>query len=199
MKRILLGTLFAALFSTAATANVFVDGYGALVGAGSARWQYGGGGALGFTLTRDFNILYRGMYSLYSKDRDFENVNYNPTYYELNFDHMMHLVGLEYMFPIDRFRLQWRSSVMAGFSMTTMEYEPVSGGLTQTKEDTGLSIALWTGIQFNATQHISPFIDLGMHMSFYQSELSDKSIVGLHVMVGVRFYIGDNRRIDDYY
>jgi hypothetical protein len=191
--------LFAALISTAAAANVFVDGYGAFVGTGDARWQYGGGGALGFTLSRDFNILYRGMYTLYSKDSEFENVNFTPTFYEFSFSHMMHMVGLEYLYPIDQFRLEWRSSVMAGFSSTTMEYKPVSSGLTQTKEDMGLSIALWTGIQFNATQHISPFIDLGFHMSFYQSDLSNKHILGLHVMAGVRFYIGDNRGIDEGY
>ncbi len=195
MKRIVIGLFLIVIFSSAAMANVFIDGYGAFVGTNDARYQYGGGGAAGFTLTGNFNILYRGMYTIYAKDSEFEIVNNTGGYWEFSFYHMTHLVGMEYLFPIDAYRLELRGSVLVGFSKTSLEYTPLLQGISQSASDMGFAFAVSAGIQFNATQHISPFFDFGIHKSFYSSELSDRNIWGIQMALGVRFYIVNSRSI----
>jgi hypothetical protein len=193
VKRIIIGISFVLLFSATAMASMFIDSYATFLGAGDAKYQYGGGAALGFTLNDRFNILYRGMYTLYNKNA----TNFNPIKKEYN--HMMHILGAEYVYHIDRFHLDWRSSLMAGFSKTTMDQVPRGGGLSTNLDDMGVAIALWTGIQFNATQNIAPFFDFGFHKSFFTSSLSHKNIWGINMMAGIRFYLGSHRNIDDRY
>lgn len=173
-------------------ADIYVEGYGAYIGTKSAEWQYGGGGTLGFGLDENFGVLYRGMYTIYTATASSSNPQ------EESHSHMMHMAGLEYLLPLDMIRCEWRSSIMMGFSMTTLSYAPTSG-VEEEKMDMGPALAFWTGIQFNATQHLSPFVDIGFHTSFYTQSLEEKQILGLHIMAGVRFYIGGNRRIANNY
>jgi len=190
LKKILIAIMIFCVSSTTAMAKVYVDLNGAYINTGDAETQIGFGGGLAFSLSREFNLIYRGMKSSATKDANDWN--------EKNYDHMMQMLGLEYCMPISTTRFSWKTSLLAGYSSTSLQKE--ESFWIYDYSDDGFAVAAWTGITFNATQWLSPFIDVGYHYSYYTGELQDDSISGLMVMAGVRICVwGPTKRIDDSY
>jgi len=189
LKKLLIAIMIFCVSSATAMAKVYVDLNGAYVNAGDAIEQTGFGGGLALSLSRDFNLVYRGMGTSASRNpNDFD---------EKKYDHMMQMLGFEYNMPVFS-RISWKTSLLAGYSSTYLQKEEFA--IIYDYNDDGFAMAAWTGITFDATQWLSPFIDIGYHYSYYTGELKDDSIRGLMVMVGVRICVwGPTKRIDDGY
>jgi len=199
LKKLILCSLIVLVSGTSAFAinNFYIDAYGAFTTNKDAKIQYGGGGALGYNVTGDFNVIYKMFYTIGVK---------NPnTNYEYSLNTLSNLVGLEYVFPIGR--LGWKSSLMAGISSLTIKAESdnpnpiVQNWDDNSKSGMGIAGYVTTGIVFNATQHVSPFLDLGFHYdyhteNFYYTADEGFSVFGFSVLLGVRVTIGNNRSID---
>ncbi len=217
LKRILpvLAIMFMAVNAMATSVNI--DGYGTYLGAGNAKYQFGGGGAISVSVANNINVIYRGMYSTAEK-------NSNMGYFVMKkgYNHMMQLAGVEYIFPIDVARLGWRSSVQVGYSSTQLDTSSISVsdnrmmilnvdptmrpmlltmmGLKKTSlKDNGFSLAFWTGLQWQAKQWLAPFFDIGFHKSFYSNSLKTYEIHGLSILFGIRFTLGHSRNIKSDY
>jgi hypothetical protein len=139
----------------------------------------GFGGGLGFGITDDVNLLLRG-----SMSQGIENENLIN---EVRYDYLFATLGVEYIPPIpifEKYRIYWKNAFNVGLS----EFEVSFDNGPDESAGPGLITSFHTGLQYNFTQIIAPYFDLGYHKSFYDSR-DDVSIKGLQVAVGVRFYI----------
>jgi len=176
---------------TSSFAVFFIDGQGDYISTGEFKPVTGYGLGIGFGLTDDVNFLLRCSTA--------SNTEYKGKTYELNYDYTALTGGIEYIPGIsllDQFRIQWKNSLNTGVSM--LEYDDKSTILDEGSE-LGFIVSFKTGLQFNFTQTIAPYFDLGYHKSFYSSADSDVSIAGWQVAVGVRFYILGSRDYDTGY
>lgn len=183
MKKLLAIVLFLFLSVTNSFAAFFIDGLGAYVNAGDLENQTGGGIGLGFDINPNLNFLFRTVYTTVTKDRNTTN--------EATYDHVSALAGVEYVPRIQAlsdYRLSWKTSILAGMSNSEVDVKAADSA-----SDMGFACALWTGLQYDLTQIISPFIDLGYHTSFYSDKLKDASVKGYQIAVGIRFYINGSR------
>ncbi len=169
--------------------NVYTDLMGVYNNTGDAETQYGYGFLLGIDIAKDFSFIAKGIMTEIS-----ENVN-DPD--ESNYSHDMFMGGMGYGYTIPAYRLVWRSSLLIGYSSTDIE-ERVSY-VKSSANDSGICFEITTGIQWNATQHVAPFLDIGYHKSYYTSKLQDASIGGFQAMLGFRFYLFDVMSIDEGY
>jgi len=190
LKNIFLALISVFIFSSVSYASVFMDLNGAYVMTGDAETQYGGGGAFGFSIAPDLSLLAKGTYSTVTKNLG------DPD--EMEYKHWTSLFGFEYtpIIPfLERYRLSWKSMFLAGLSSTevsdTLNNEDYS--------DTGFAMAIMTGIKYDATQNISPFINIGYHYSMYWKDMEDASINGFQAEIGVRFYFTGSRSYSDRY
>jgi len=185
LKKILVIILFIFLSTADSFAVFFVDGFGANIDAGDLETQYGFGGGLGFNITSDLNLLFRSTLTSVTENQDKID--------ETEYEHFTALAGVEYTpkIPIlSRYRLNWRSSILAGFSNSEVSIENVEDG---DASDSGFACSFWTGIQYDLTQVISPFLDLGYHSSFYINDFDDASVNGYQIALGIRFYLTGSR------
>ena len=170
---------------TSSYAVFFIDGQGYYASTGDFDPVSGFGGGIGFSLTDDVNFLVKC-----GTESNTENKN---TVNELTYDYNFFTGGLEYIPSIDilnRYRLYWKSSLNLGWAEFSSEMPEVNDS---DKSEVGFHVSFWTGLQFNFTQYIAPFIDLGYHKTFFTTSGSDLSITGWQAALGVRFYIGGNR------
>lgn len=186
------------LISSSAMANVFLDVYGAFLTAGDAEYQYGGGGALGVNFLPRWSFLYRGMYTFSSFD-----VN---THKEKKFEYIQNFLGVEYIYPIPKVYMGWKSSIMIGISQLNFHDKVIKYAAMipyyddRDRDDLGITIAFWTGLKFDVSQYVAPFIDIGYFYTIFSDELKDELIHGFHMMVGIRFNLwGKNRDINEEY
>ena len=125
------------------------------------------------------------------------------------------MIGVEYVYPIPKAYMGWKSSVMVGISQLSISDKVVRRDLygyiitdslgypsyrSRQREETGVTVGIWTGVKFDVSQHVSPFIDIGYHYSFFSGELKNELIHGVHLMFGVRFILwGGNKNLyEDY-
>lgn len=190
MKKIFFIVSIIFLSVTSSFAVFFIDGQGDYMATGDFKPVTGYGLAVGFGITNDVNFLIRG-----SMAETTENVNlFNETRYSYSFV----TGGLEYIPPIpvlEKYRIFWKNSVNIGAS--EFRYEQDNSMMGENKE-TGLYTSFKTGIQYNFTQIIAPYFDLGYHKSFY-SDNEDLSIGGWQMALGIRIYIGGSRDYDNGY
>ncbi len=168
-----------------ALSNLYGDFMGVYQDTGDAETQYGFGGLLGLDFSRDISFVAKSLFTEKSKKVD-ENITNR-------YIHNMFIGGLGYGYRIPAYRLVWRSSMLLGYSSTEIEVE----GYNQ--NDDGFCFEIATGIQWNATQHISPFIDVGYHQSYYVNELKDASIRGFQTMLGIRIHVFRVKTVDEDY
>ncbi|TAL29777.1 MAG: hypothetical protein EPN93_20785 [Spirochaetes bacterium] len=192
MKKLFLALAAVILGASMAHAQMQIDLMGAYTGAGDAKSQLGFGGGLGMTVVPNVNVMFHIIDGQYTKNAD--------EYNEVAYEHLMIQGAVEYGY---RFAapLVWASSVALGWSKTGIEYN-YSAPLAdkESLDDSGFSWAVYTGLQWIATQHITPFLQLGYHMSMYTGGLKDGSIAGVQILVGVRFTVfGSNKGIMDEY
>ncbi len=184
MKKLLAIILFVFLSVTNSFAAFFIDGLGAYVNAGDLENQTGGGLGVGFDINPNLNFLFRTVYTTATKDKN--------TVSEATYDHVSALAGVEYdprFQALGNYRLRWKTSILVGMSNSEVDVKAA----TETVSDMGLACAFWTGLQYDLTQVISPFIDLGYHTSFYNDKLKDASVRGYQIAAGIRFYINGSR------
>ncbi len=190
MKKILLAVLILVLGTTMAQAQLYIDGYGAFTGAGDAKNELGVGGGLGYAITPNVNVLLHAIMT--SKTT---NANTNK---ETSYEHMMVQGVIEYGYHFANNPLIWALSIGLGMSDTSIDYDEAMA--KEELSDKGFSWALYTGLQWVATQHVTPFLQVGYHRSIYNSELKDATIGGAQVLVGVRITLfGGNKSIMDGY
>ncbi|HOK03080.1 MAG TPA: hypothetical protein PKX79_11355 [Spirochaetota bacterium] len=183
MKRILIAVVFIFSFYISSFATFFVDVMGADVNAGDLKNETGFGGALGFDITPSIAFVYRALMTSYTEDQN------KPTETEYSF--FTNLFGIEFVpnLPqLESLQLRWRTSLLIGPAIG--EVAPKSG---DSASDMGLDIALWTGLQYDLTQHISPFFEIGYHKASYENDFEKASIGGYQIALGVRFYIFGSR------
>jgi hypothetical protein len=173
-----------------AHAQMHIDLMGAYTGAGDAENELGGGGGLGFALTPNVNFLFHAIMG--SKTT---NVN---TSKETSYEHMMFQGVIEYGYHFQNNPFIWASSIGLGMSDTSIDYSSASA--KDSLSDKGFTWAVYTGMQWVATQHITPFFQVGYHRSMYGSELKNATIGGVQVFVGARVTLfGGNKSIMDEY
>lgn len=185
MKRILVIILFMLLTTANSFAVVFIDAFGANVDAGDMENQLGYGLGFGIDINSDLNFIVRSALTSAIKDKDKTT--------ETDYEHFTALAGLEYIPQIPALRslrLSWKNSFLLGMSNSEVSVENVQNGEVS---DMGVACAFWTGLQYDLTQVISPFIDLGYHSSFYQNKLEDASVNGYQIAFGIRFYLTGSR------
>ena len=170
---------------TSSYASFFIDGYGEQISTGDYEPVTGFGLGLGFSVADDVNILVRCSTAT--------KTEYKDTTYELKYDYSAATVGVEYIPAIDLLdyvRLQWKNSFNVGASL--FEFDDKSS--TDGKDSKiGTILSFKTGFQYNFTQTISPFIELGYQKTFFSSSSSEYSIRGWQASLGVRFYVTGSR------
>ncbi len=212
MKKVFLTfILFMALY-TPSQAYVYFDFYGAHAEIQGAKNLLGGGGAFGVTVIDNFSFVYKGMYALASRPREYFGTR--------NYNYMLQLAGIGYVYNIPYIHLGWRSSVMAGYSQAEADgvdrqynmlkavilnptspqgYQLILTGQVRKLVDSGPAVALWTGLQFDLISYVAPFIDVGLHKSFYSGDLGNKNIIGLNVLFGIRLTLGKTNSLEEGY
>ncbi|HOP29333.1 MAG TPA: hypothetical protein P5120_05575 [Spirochaetota bacterium] len=185
MKKVLAIILFIFISTADSFAVIFVDAFGANVDAGDLENQIGFGLGLGFDINSDLNFILRTAMTSVTEDKDKTT--------ETEYDHFTALAGIEYVPQIPalrNFKMSWKNSFLIGMSNSEVSVENVQDGEVS---DMGVACAFWTGLQYDLTQVISPFIDLGYHSSFYQNKMEDASVHGYQVAFGIRFYLTGSR------
>ena len=190
MKRLLFILLILAGTASQSFASFYVDLMGAMVNADDLENQSGLGLGLGYVLNDNLDLCLRSTYTMATDNADLSD--------EINYDHMTVMTGVSYVpkLPLlERFRLNWKNTFLAGYSMSEFD-EDLTGSHFS---DQGLALAFLTGLQFDATQMISPFFDIGYHKSFYENDMEDASVQGFQFALGVRFYIGNTQKYSNGY
>ena len=173
------------IFISASHANIYVDANGALTQTIDAENQIGGGGGIFFDVRRDVNIFFRSIFNTRILHYGSDN--------EVQYEYHINLVGIEYLYNIYNMPLYWKSSIAMGIGNTNIDFKD---NTIQDSSDDGFCIAAWTGLEYVATQHLSPFIDIGIHKSFYTKELKNSNIMGAQILIGIRITVyGKNRSI----
>lgn len=195
LKRLIMAGLLVFLTGTSAFAvnNFYIDAFGTTVMNTDARHQIGGGYNLGYNLLDNLNVIHRGIISSRSS-LTAPDYNYMAFYF-----------GAEYIWYFwDRLGL--RSGILAGVGMIDASQSATaypawwpgstSTGYSSEISDTGVSIFFNAGLQYNITQHVAAFLDMGFHYDIYSKDFENASIYGEVVMIGVRVTIGKNKKID---
>lgn len=185
LKKLIIIVLIIFSGITSSFAVFFVDGQGFYAATGDYEPVSGFGIGIGLSLTDDINFLIKGITGSNTENKDKTD--------ELSYDYNIVTGGIEYIPPIDilnRYRLYWKNSLNLGWAEFKSEMPEVNDS---DKSDMGFHLSFWTGLQFNFTQYIAPFIDLGYHKTFFSVSNSDLSISGWQAAFGVRFYIGGSR------
>ncbi len=150
----------------------------------------GVGGAITIDLVRNLNVFVRSSYNQATKNSD------KPD--EENYTYIMYMGGVQYLLQISDTQLFWSNSAAIGAAAAESEIYVNSVGTTL--EETGMCVAYWTGLLYNWTQHISPYIEIGYHKAFYSVDFEDADVSGFQFIFGVRFTLfGKNRGIGDEY
>jgi len=183
LKRLLFIILLVMGFSSASFANFYVDLMGAMVNADDLENQTGLGIGLGYGLNDELDLYFRSTYTEATENANLIN--------EISYEHITAMAGIAFTprFPVlERFRLNWKNTFLVGYTMSEVISDFGDGS------DSGLALAFWTGLKYDATQMISPFFDVGYHRSFYQNKMKDISVKGLQFAIGARFYFGNTKK-----
>lgn len=183
MKKIFAAIIFVFICYTSSFAAFFIDGYGANIDAGDLKNQTGLGFALGFGITPNINFKFASTMTDYT-----ENAN-KPD--EINYEHLTFLGGIEFIpyFPqLEAYRIQWRSSLLVGAGKSSVELKT-----GEEVSDMGTVISFWTGLQYDLTQTISPYLEIGYHKASYTHDFEKASVGGYQIAIGVRFYVFGNK------
>jgi len=194
LKRTLMAFIILILSSSLASANVYFDIIGSYTRTDDIWDQFGGGGALGIDVTRDVSFFFRSMYSTKTLHSKADN--------EESYSHITGLFVVQYKLQLMNLPLFWTASLGLGASRSEASYKILEDTPEAESEisDLGPAAAFWTGMLYVWTQHLSPFLEIGYHRSFYNKDFEGKDIEGVQVFVGLRFtFFGKNRSIFEGY
>ena len=185
MKKIIIMVFIILSGITSSYAVFFIDGQYSQAATGDYEYVSGGAFGLGFSLTDDINFLVKASIETNTENKGALD--------ELKYELARATGGIEYIpsFDIlDEYRVYWRTSLNLGAA----EFESDMPEIKDSDEtDIGVHLSFWTGLQFNFTQNIAPFFDIGYHKTFFTLGDSDLAISGWQMAFGVRFYIGGSR------
>lgn len=187
MKRLLFTLLIILGFSSVSFANFYVDLMGAMIYADDADKQTGFGLGFGYVLTKEIDFYLRGTYSMSTDHANRPN--------EINYEHITAMVGAAYIPDLsflERFRLSWKNTLLLGYSRSEVDKKLTGEDISCQ----GFAFAFLTGLQYDVTQIISPFFDIGYHKSFYKGQANELSVHGFQFDLGVRFYFGHSKKYD---
>jgi hypothetical protein len=184
------------LFNSGAFAvgNIYIDGMGAFTQTSDLKNEYGGGGSLLYQISDDFNLFIRNIFN----QRKIEDKTALGESYYSKYKYFMSLAGVEYLYNINKLPLFWKNSLGLGAGSATIQtdFNSWSRKYQNDISDTGLCIAVWTGAMYVFTQSISAYMDIGYHKTYFFDKLKDEKIMGLQVILGVRFTLwGVNKSI----
>lgn len=109
--------------------------------------------------------------------------------------------GVQYIMPFNFFRLSWINTLGAGdgIAYSKVYTKTVSDKYIEMREN-GLMVQYRTGILYEWSQFVSPYIEVGYQMAFYKSYMSDLDVSGFQVMMGARLCLfGLNKSISNQY
>jgi len=176
---------------TSSYAVFFIDAQGDYIATGELEPVTGGALGIGFSITDDLNFLIKSAYASNTEKKGKDD--------EFKYNYSYVTGGIEYIPPVavlEEYRIYWKNSLNIGPSTIEGEYPKAED--SEKKSEDGYICSFWTGLQFNLTQYIAPYFDLGYHKSFFASDV-DVSIKGWQVAAGIRFYIGGSRDYDANY
>lgn len=162
--------------------TLFVEGQGEYINTATKHYPSlsGFGAGLGVGLTDNVNLIARfaqasESHKLYS-------------YFDVNTDCKFMTGGIEIIPSIsslDKIRTYWKSSLEFGRS----EFNYENNYPTNTHaEGRGYVVLFKTGLQYNFTQIVSPYFNIGYHKSSYPDS-TDIKISGWEADFGVRIYV----------
>jgi len=160
--------------------NIYLDAAGALTDTGEDTMKFGGVGSIGVEILENTNALFR--FSLLKKEE-----KNGATY-----DQKILAVGAEYVYPF--FRFGWKNSIWGGLSMLGIDVSGFPG-----ISDSGVYLALHTGVEYDLTQHIAPFVEIGYGFSYYTGDLDGSNSHSFNFLFGIRVTIGGNKSISKEY
>lgn len=169
---------------TSSFAVFFIEAQGDYITTGDFEAVTGGGLGIGFSITDDVNFIIRCSTA--------SNTENEGAIDEFSYNYDSATGGIEYTPPIsllEDYRIYWKNSLNLGASMFEVDVKNAENG---EDSETGFIVSFRTGLQYNFTQTVSPYFDLGYHKSYYNST-KDLSIAGWQADVGVRFFIFGNR------
>ncbi len=193
MKKLLFTIIIFSLSISSSFASFFVNGGGNYMYTGGFIPVYGFEGGAGFSLNENINFLLDGSYAL-STENDNDKINKKKYVYKF------YTGGIEYIPTLDIFEknnIYWKNTLSVGAS--TVSRKGHTGGANAEDQHSGLFTMFKTGLQYNFTQVISPYFDLGYHKTFFNTAKTSLSIGGLEFDFGVRFYIFGNRDFESGY
>ncbi|PKL18281.1 MAG: hypothetical protein CVV49_06765 [Spirochaetae bacterium HGW-Spirochaetae-5] len=189
MKKLFLIVFIFFISISSSFAAFFIDGQGNYIATGELDPVTGWAAGIGFGVTDDVNFLLRASVSETTENEGLAS--------ELKYEYSYAAAGIEYIPPIpmlEKYRIYWKNAVNIGASMFEVSF---ANG-----EDDGVGPGVYTsfhtGLQYNFTQIIAPYIDFGYHKSFYDST-KDVSIRGYQVSLGIRFYLFGSRDYEQGY
>ena len=180
-------TVFLFVFApvTFAAADVNVDLYGGLSGAGDLERLSIVGLNLSMGIHRDVDLMLKTAYGW-----RFET----GTPDDEKFTQMSGMVCLQHHFRITELPLVWINTVGAGGSKAGRSYN-VSSIESDDEDYLGFEFALYTGILYHATQKLAPYLELGYHMMTSMLGSAPFDVNGFQALIGVRYTFGHNQSI----
>lgn len=173
----------------AVNANIFA-GY---TGTGDLSSQYGSGVELSAGIGYRIRAFIFTMYNTANIPMPEEG--------EDLYSYAMITCGIQYVYPLDFYKLYWTNSFGAGDAIAySKDYTiTVPDKFIETREN-GFVVQYRTGLIYEWSQFITPYIELGYHQAFYERHLSSTTVRGVQVLAGVRFCLfGVNKSISDQY
>ncbi len=197
MRLITVAGVFLLLLCTStsfAIGNIYVDGIGAFTQTIDAENEIGGGVNALFQISSDFNFFFKNIFNTWKTE---EKASTGKKY-DNKYRYFMSIAGVEYLYNISKMPLFWKNSVGIGAGSVNIreDLDPITNKYILDKSDLGLCLGVWTGVIYTFTQSISGFADVGFHKTFFFNELKDSDIMGVQILVGVRFTVwGVNKSI----
>jgi long-subunit fatty acid transport protein len=182
--------------SAFAVNNFYFDVGGTLLQNKDAKFNYGAAWGFGYNLVDKFNIVYHGAFA-FAKTDPGETTEFSAQYISQG-------LGLEYVWYLWK-RLGWRSSLLIGVVMLDISEPNLT--VLEDYNSLGVGMGLNTGVQWDVTQHVTPFFDVGFHYDYMFSKreytattaLQQVNVYGITLQLGIRFVFGRNKSIDSEY
>ncbi len=177
-----------------AIGNIYIDGIGAFTQTMDAKNQFGGGGSLLYQVDDSFNIFVKNIYTF---RKIAARTDIGESYFK-KYDYFLSTAGVEYLFNINKWPLFWKNAAGIGIGKASIRknYDSIKRKYLVDEDDTGLALAVWTGLLYVFTQNISAYADVGFHKTYFSDELKNNDIMGFQALVGVRITVwGMNRSI----
>jgi len=153
----------------------------------------GFGGGIGLSLNENINFILGGGNTSMSEHTD------DPAN-KINYEYHYITGGIEYIPTIsffEKYLVSWKSAIKAGWSEFKLNGKKTWFNIDD--RESGLMTMFNTGLQYNFTQVISPYFDLGFQKTFFNTNKTSLKISGLEMDLGVRFYILGNRDYENGY